>query len=70
MSAVTRGRAFEHEVRAMLEGSGYAVIRGAGSKGRFDSPGGEVKADLVATKMDRVKRTIQIILVQCKLEKI
>ena len=70
MSSASRGRALEHEVRAMLEASGYAVIRGAGSKGRFDSPNGEVKADLIASKMDRVKRTIQIILVQCKLEKI
>ena len=70
MSSATRGRAFEHEVRHMLETNGYAVIRGAGSKGRFDSPNGEVKADLIASKMDRVRRTIQIILVQCKIEKL
>lgn len=70
MSSASRGRSFEHEVRHMLETSGYAVIRGAGSRGRFDSPDGEVKADLIASKMDRVKRTIQIILVQCKIEKL
>lgn len=66
MSTATRGRAFEHEVRHILEENGYSVTRGAASKGRFDSPSGQVKADLIASKYDRVKRTIQIILVQCK----
>ena len=69
MSAVTRGRAFEHEVRHLLEGAGFSVCRGAGSKGFFDSPEGKVKVDLIASRTDRIKRTIQIILVQCKIEK-
>lgn len=69
MSTASRGRAFEHEVRALLESAGYSVMRGAGSKGHFDSPEGKVKADLIATKTDRLKRTIQIICLQCKLTK-
>ena len=69
MSRASKGRAFEHEVRHLLEANGYSVTRGAGSKGYFDSPSGLVKADLIASKFDRVKRTIQIILVQCKIEK-
>ena len=69
LSTASKGRAFEHEVRAMLEAQGYSVTRGAGSKGYFDSPEGKVKVDLIASRMDRVKRTIQIILVQCKIGK-
>lgn len=69
MSNASRGRAFEHEVRSMLEAQGYSVTRGAGSKGHFDSPEGKVKADLIASKTDRVNRTIQLILVQCKLSR-
>lgn len=70
MSNASRGRAFEHEVRTLLESQGYSVMRGAGSKGHFDSPEGKVKADLIASKADRVKRTIQIILVQCKVARL
>jgi len=66
MSNATRGRAFEHEIRHLFEAAGYAVIRGAASRGFFDSVDGTVKPDLVATKMDRIKRTIQIILIQAK----
>lgn len=69
MSNASRGRAFEHEVRALLESQGYSVMRGAGSKGHFDSPEGKVKADLIASKTDLVNRTIQLILVQCKLSR-
>ena len=69
MSNATKGRAFEHEVRAMLEGAGYSITRGAGSKGYFDSPNGKVKVDLIASRVDRLTRTIQIILVQCKVSK-
>ena len=70
MSTASRGRSFEHEVRHLLEGAGFSVTRGAGSKGFFDSPEGKVKCDLIASKSDRVKRTIQIILVQCKVSKL
>jgi Holliday junction resolvase len=66
VSRASKGRAYEHEVRALLESDGYSVTRGAGSKGEFDSPNGIVKADLIATKMNRVTKTLQIILVQAK----
>ena len=66
MSNATRGRAFEHEVRKLFEAAGYSCLRGAASKGLFDSPDGVVKPDLIATKMDRIKRTVNIILIQAK----
>ena len=66
MSNATRGRAFEHEIRHMFEEKGWSVIRGAASKGFFDSVDGTVKPDLIASKADRIKRTVQIILLQCK----
>ena len=66
MSNATRGRAFEHEIRHMFEEKGWSVIRGAASKGFFDSVDGPVKPDLVCSKYDRIKRTIQIILIQAK----
>ena len=66
MSTATRGRSLEHEVRHLFEQAGYAVIRGAASKGFFDSLDGTVKPDLVATKADRIKRTVNIILIQAK----
>lgn len=46
MSHYSRGRALEHEVRALFESAGWSVIRGAGSKGSVDG----MKADLVASK--------------------
>lgn len=36
MSQYTVGRAFEYEVRKMLEQHGYTVMRSAGSKGEYD----------------------------------
>lgn len=69
MSTASRGRSLEHEIRHMFEAAGYSVMRGAGSKGHFDSPEGKVKADLIATKTDRLTRTIQIIALQCKVQK-
>ena len=66
MSNVRRGHDFEREVAKIFTDHGYAVIRGAASRGFFDSAAGTVKPDLVATKADRIKRTIQIILIQAK----
>ncbi|MBI4033823.1 hypothetical protein HY379_02370 [Candidatus Saccharibacteria bacterium] len=69
MNTAAKGRAFEHEIRDMFEREGYSVIRGAGSKGLFDSPSGVVKPDLVASKTDRQKRVVKIILALCKISK-
>mgnify|MGYP001559403150 CR=1 FL=1 len=66
MNTAHKGRAFEHEIRHLFEREGYSVIRGAASKGFFDSPSGVVKPDLVASKTDRNKRTVNIILIQAK----
>lgn len=67
MSTATKGRAFEHDVRKMLEANGYAVTRGAGSKGFFDTPQGKVKCDLIASKCGTGNRyDMQIIVIQCK----
>lgn len=70
MSNASKGRAFEHEIRDLFEAQGYSVMRGAGSKGFFDSPDGKVKPDLIASKTDRSKRVVQIILIQCKVQKV
>ena len=67
MSNASRGRALEHDVRHIFEREGYSVIRGAASKGFFDSISGVVKPDLVASKVDRTTKTINIILIQAKL---
>ena len=66
MNTASKGRRLEHDIRHLFEREGYAVMRGAGSKGLFDSLDGTVKPDLIATKADRMKRTVQIILLQCK----
>lgn len=67
MSTATKGRAFEHEIRHLLEAAGFSVIRGAGSKGEFL---GE-KVDLVATKQtqqNEFRVFLTIIGVQCKVK--
>ena len=69
MNTASKGRAFEHEIRSLFEAQGYSVVRGAGSKGNFDSPEGKVKPDLIASKSDRSRRTVQIILMQCKVQR-
>lgn len=70
MSTATRGRALEHTVKKLLEADGWSVMRGAGSKGHFDSTAGQVKCDLIASKRGRSNRyEIQIILLQCKVAK-
>ena len=69
MNTAAKGRAFEHEIRHLFEREGYSVIRGAASKGYFDSIDGTVKPDLVATKADAFTRTVQIILLQCKVSR-
>lgn len=67
MSSASIGADFEREVRSLLEGAGFSVMRGAGSKGQFDSPEGVVKPDLIASKRGRSRKyDMQIILIQCK----
>ena len=71
MSNASKGADFEREVRKVLEAAGFSVIRGAGSKGFFDSPDGKVKPDLVASR-NRMHHSddLQIILIQCKTRRI
>ena len=70
MNTARKGRALEHSVRKLFEAEGYSVIRGAGSKGNFDTPEGVVKADLIASKRgSKNKYEIQIIAMQCKVKK-
>ena len=69
MNTARKGRAFEHEVRKIFEAAGFSVIRGAGSKGHFDTPEGVVKADLIASKSLRNTYEVQIIAMQCKVKK-
>jgi Holliday junction resolvase len=67
MSSASKGRTHEHDVRKMLEANGYAVVRGAGSKGKFDCADGVVKPDLIASKRGTSNRyEIQVLLLQCK----
>ena len=69
MSTASRGRALEHEAKKMLEADGWSVMRGAGSKGHFDSVDGKVKPDLIATKKKRSNKYIlQIMLIQAKVQ--
>ena len=71
MSNASTGANFEREVSQLLKAAGYSVIRGASSKGFFDSPDGQVKPDLVASKRGTGRiYDLQIILVQCKTRKI
>jgi Holliday junction resolvase len=65
LSTATKGRAYEHEVRALFEQAGYSVVRGAGSKGECLKE----KTDLVCTKETRqtqFKVILTIVCVQCK----
>jgi Holliday junction resolvase len=68
MNTARKGAKFENDVRKMCEAYGFSVTRGAGSKGFFDSPEGEVKVDLIASKFLQNTYEIQIILVQCKVK--
>ena len=71
MNTAKKGSTFENEVRQIFEAAGFAVIRGAGSKGLFDSPHGLIKPDLIASKAGTKNRyEIQIICAQCKVRKI
>jgi Holliday junction resolvase len=71
MSNARKGANFEREISNLLTDAGFSVIRGAGSKGFFDSPDGEVKPDLVASKRTHSNNyDLQIILIQCKTRKI
>jgi Holliday junction resolvase len=70
MSTATKGRAFEHHIKHLLEADGFSVMRGAGSKGEVDMGEGPEKVDLIATKTTRdneYKAYIQFtVAVQCK----
>ena len=69
MNRAAKGRRLEHEIRKLFEDAGYQVIRGAGSKGNFDSVDGPVKADLIASKAGRTnKYELQLILIQAKVK--
>jgi Holliday junction resolvase len=68
MSDRGKGRAFEHEIRQILEAHGFSVVQGAGSKGEFF---GE-RVDLIATKQKRQNEFtayLTIIGVQCKVRR-
>jgi Holliday junction resolvase len=68
MSTASKGRAFEHEIRELLRGAGFSVIRGAGSKGELL----EEKVDLVATRMTRENEYrvwITLLGLQCKVRR-
>lgn len=71
MSTASRGRSLEHYIKKLLESDGWSCIRGAGSKGDIDLPGGVFKVDVTATKFGRTNKYIlEIIAVQCKVKKI
>ena len=70
MSTASRGRALEHEIRAIFEAAGFSVIRGAGSKGEVNWGDGPEKVDLLATRVtDELERKIYIVGLQCKLKR-
>lgn len=62
---MSKGIAFERELKRLLEANGYSVMRGAGSKGEVFG----VKADLVATKRTaRNSKTAHMLVIQCKVK--
>lgn len=71
MNTARKGTSLEREIRKLLEAAGWAVIRGAGSKGEVAMPNGDqFKADLVATKYtDQTARELWIVAVQAKVKK-
>jgi len=62
MSRYARGRSLEYEIAALFRSAGYSIIRGSSSKGEVAG----FKADLVASKVGQDKRTIFMVLLQCK----
>jgi len=74
MSRYARGRSLEYEIAALFRSAGYSIIRGSSSKGEFivvDENGKPVrfKADIIATKVGRDKRTIYGVLMQMRRRK-
>jgi len=65
MSRYARGRSLEYEIAALFRSAGYSIIRGSSSKG--DVAG--FKADLIASKLGRDRRTVYIIVMQAKRRK-
>jgi len=67
MNTAQKGAALEREIRQLLQGAGWSVIRGAASKGEFLN----WKADLVASKAtDHTQREVWIAVLQCKVKKV
>jgi hypothetical protein len=67
MSAASKGRAFEHQIRDLFREAGFSVIRGAGSKGYML----DEKVDLVATKLtpqNKFSVYLTVVDVQCKVK--
>ena len=71
MSHYSRGRGLEYEIAALFRSAGYSIIRGSSSKGEFAlvNEGVSFKADLIASKVGQDRRTIWMVLVQCKRRK-
>lgn len=68
MSASSKGRRFEHEVRELFRQAGFSVIRGAASKGELLNE----KVDLVASKLtpaNEYRCQLIIVGVQCKVRR-
>jgi Holliday junction resolvase len=68
VSAASKGRRFEHEIRELFRQAGFSVVRGAGSKGFML----EEKVDLVATKATKAnqfKVLLTVVGAQCKVRK-
>lgn len=62
---MSKGIAFERELKRLLESAGYSVMRGAGSKGEVFG----CKADLVATKSTgRNHKSAHMLVIQCKVK--
>lgn len=66
MSNYSKGRAFEYEIKKLLEDAGFDVIRGSSSKGRLAG----IDCDLVASKFtDKTKYELAVVVIQCKRSK-
>lgn len=68
MSASSKGRRFEHEVRELFRQAGFSVIRGAASKGELFNE----KVDLVASKLtpqSEYRVMLTIVGCQCKVRR-
>lgn len=63
MTNYQSGRAFEYQVKRLLEQAGFEVTRAASSKGKFAG----MPTDLIATRFtDDYKYELGILVLQCK----